>query len=89
MVELEHSLLYKYFYVLVVFSLTLPVTSASCEWAHGKVELVDSAVGLRVSMGSDRLEELVTILSEKSALDTLEMSYVVSRFALTSRGLPL
>ena len=84
MVQLKHGLLYKYFYALVVFLLTLPVTSASCEQAHNKVELVKSAV--RASMGSDRLEDLVVISSEKSTPAALKMSSVVCRFALTSRG---
>ena len=74
MVELKHSLLYKYFYALVVFLLTLPVTSASCEQAHSKVELVKSAV--RASMSSDRLEDLVNVISsEKSTPAALKMSY--------------
>ena len=40
-------------------------------------------------MGSDRLEDLVVISSEKSTPAALKMSSVVSRFALTKRGLPL
>ena len=63
MVELKHSLVYKNFYALIVFLLTLPVTSASCERAHSKVDLVKSAV--RASMDSERLEDLVLISSEK------------------------
>lgn len=87
MVELKHSVVYKHFYALVVFLLTLPVTSASCERAHSKVDLVRSAV--RASMGSDRLADLVLISSEKPTLDALQMSSVVNRFALTERALPL
>ena len=60
-VTLGHSVAYKNFYALLVFLLTLPVTSASCERAHSKVDLVKSAV--RASMGSERLEHLVLISS--------------------------
>jgi hypothetical protein len=82
MVELKHSLVYKNLYALIVFLLTLPVTSASCERAHSKVDLVKSAV--RASMDSERLEDLVLISSEKNILDALDMSSVVDRFALSS-----
>jgi len=52
-VTLKHNVVYKHFCELVVFLLTLPVTSASCERVHSKVDLVKSAV--RTSMGYDRL----------------------------------
>ena len=87
MVELKHNVIYKHFYALVVFLLTLPVTSASCERAHSKVDLVKSAV--RASMGSDRLADLVLISSEKATLDELNMSSVVDRFAVANRALSL
>jgi len=88
MVILGHSVAYKNFYALLVFLLTLPVKSASCERAHSKVDLVKSAV--RASMSSERLEHLVLISSEKSALDSVNVSAVVSRFAaLENRKLPL
>jgi len=88
MVTLGHSVAYKNFYALLVFLLTLPVKSASCERAHSKVDLVKSAV--RASMSSERLEHLVLISSEKSALDSVNVSAVVSRFAaLGNRKLPL
>jgi len=55
--------------------------------AH-QIDLVKSAV--RASMGSERLEHLVFISSEKSALDSVNVSAVVSRFAaLGNRKLPL
>ena len=44
MVTSKHNLLYKHFYQLVVFLVTLPVTSASREIAHSKVDTVKSAV---------------------------------------------
>ena len=56
MAQHKHNDLYKTFYSLVVFLLTLPVTSAACERAHSKVDLVKSAV--RESICSDRLEDL-------------------------------
>jgi len=87
MVALGHSAVYRNFYALAVFLLTLPVTSASCERAHSKVDLVKSAV--RASMGSERLENLVLISAEKSVLDSMKMSGVVNKFALHKRGLPL
>ena len=73
--------------LLLVFLLTLPVTSASCERAHSKVDLVKSAV--RASMGSERLEHLVLISSEKSALDSVNVSAVVRPAALGNWKLPL
>jgi len=44
MVTLSHSVAYKNFYALLVFLLTLPVISASCERAHSKVDLVKDGV---------------------------------------------
>ena len=52
MVALGHSAVYRNCYALAVFLLTLPVTSASCERAHSKVDLVKSAV--RASVGCER-----------------------------------
>jgi len=71
----------------MVFLLTLPVTSASCERAHSKVDIVKSAV--RSSMASERLEDLILILSEKTVLDTLNISVIVDKFAAVPRALPL
>jgi len=87
MVQLKHSVVYKNFFRLIVFLLTLPVTSASCERAHSKVDLIKSAV--LASMSSERLEDLVTISSEKSLLDSLDPLTIVDRFALRARGLKL
>ena len=72
---------------MVVFLLTLPVTSAACERAHSKVNLVKSAVW--ASMFSDGLEDLVVISSEKQTVDELSADAVIDRFALCNRGLPL
>ena len=52
----KHNLLYiqELLYQLVVFLLTLPVTSASRERAHSKVVTIESSV--RSGMTSERLE---------------------------------
>ena len=77
--------MYKNFHSLLVFLLTLPVTSSSYERADRKVDLIKPAVS--ASMGSERLEDLVLISSEKSVLGSIEMYAVVDRFA--KRGLIL
>jgi len=87
MVTLQHSILYKNFYALINFLLTLPVTSASCERAHSKVDIVKSAV--RASMTSERLEDLILISSEKVVLDNIDLSTIVDKFAADGRALPL
>jgi len=51
------------------------VTSAACECAHSKVDLVQSAV--RASMCSDRLENLVVTSSEKQTVDELSADAVI------------
>ena len=87
MVTLKHNLLYKHFYQLVVFILTLPITSASCERAHSKVDIVKSAV--RSSMTSERLEDFILISSEKTVLDSIELDVIVDKFAAKTRALHL
>lgn len=87
MIELKHSVVFKHFFELIVYLCTLPVTSAACERAHSKVALIKSAV--RASMGSERLEDLVIISSEKCIVDNLDLASVVSRFSVVNRGLPL
>ena len=87
MIQLKYNIVYKHFFNLVVYLTTLPVTSAACERAHSKVDLIKSAV--RASMLSDRLEDLVIISSEKSIADNVDVSSVVNRFAAVDRGLPL
>jgi Domain of unknown function (DUF4371)/hAT family C-terminal dimerisation region len=84
--ELHHKA-YRHFYKLVVYLLTLPVTSASCERSHSKVDLIKSAV--RSSMASERLENLITMACEKKILKSLPNSVIVARFAAEPRGLPL
>jgi len=74
MVTLKHYLLYKHFYQLVVFLSTWPITSASCERAHGKVDIVKSAV--RSSMTSERLEDFILISLEKTVLDSIELAVI-------------
>lgn len=87
MVTSKHSVLYKHFFALVRFLLTLPVTSASCERAHSKVDIIKSAV--RASMTSERLEDLILISSEKVLLDNINLSVVIDKFAASGRALPL
>ena len=65
------SVVYKHIYQLVVFLLTLPVTSASRERAPSKVDIVKSAV--RSSMTSEILEDFILISSEKTVLDSIEL----------------
>lgn len=84
--ELHHKA-YKYYYQLVVYLLTLPVTSASCERSHSKVDLIKSAI--RSSMTSDRLESLIIMACEKKVLNSVTNSAIVARFASQPRGLPL
>jgi hypothetical protein len=87
MIEMKHSVVYKHFFGLVVYLMTLRETSAARERAHSKIDLVKSAV--RASMASDRLEDLVLILSEKNIVDNVDSSAIVTRFALLNRRLPL
>ena len=87
MIASNHSIVYKNFFSLIKYLLTLPVTSASCERAHSKVDLVKCAV--RASMSSERLEDLVILSSEKQILDHISLAAVVDRFAGFDRGLPL
>ena len=75
------------FYQLVVFLLTLPVTSASRERAHSKVDIVKSSV--RSSMTSERLEDFILISLEKAVLDSIELAVTVDKFAATARALLL
>ena len=87
--RLQHNKLYRHYYPVgvVVFLLTLPVTSASCERAHSKVDIVKSAV--RASMTSERLEDLILISSEKGVLDTINISVIIDKLAAVKRALPL
>lgn len=87
MVGLQHNKLYKHYYSLVVFLLTLPVTSASCERARSKVDIVKSAV--RASMTSERLEDLMLISSEKVVLDSINISVIIDKFAAVKRAITL
>jgi len=87
MIGHSHNITYKNLYALIVYLLTLPVTSATCERAHSKVDIIKSAV--RASMTAERLEDMVIISSKKKTLDALSLTAVVDRFALQDRGLPL
>jgi len=87
MVREMHHKAYRHCYQLVVYLLTLPVTSASCERSHSKVDLIKSAV--RSSMTSGRLESLITMACEKKVLNSVPNSTIVARFAAEPRGLLL
>ena len=87
MVTSKHNLFYKHFYQLVVFLLTLPVTSASRERAHSKVDIVNSTV--RSSMTSESLDILKLISSEEIVLDSIELVVIVDKFVATARALLL
>ena len=87
MVTSKHNLQCQHFYQLVVFLLTLPVTYASRDKAHSKVDIVKSAV--RSSTTSERLEDFIPISSEKTVLDSIELAVRVDKFAATARALLL
>ena len=87
MVRNMHHKACKHFYDLLMFLLTLPVTSSSCERSHSKVDLIKSAV--RSSMASKRLENLIIVSAEKKVFNTIPNASVVARFADKPRGLPL
>ena len=87
MLTSKHNLLYKHFYQLVVFIMRLPVTSASRERAHSKVDIAKSAV--KSSMTSERLEDFLLISSQKTLLDSIELAVIVDKFAVTARALLL
>jgi hypothetical protein len=80
----SHNIAYKNVYALIVYLLTLPVPSATCERAHCKVDIIKSAV--RASMTAERLGDMVIISSEKKTLDALSLTAVVNRFALQDRS---
>ena len=86
MVTSKHNLLFKHFYQLAIFLLTLPVTSASRERAYSKVDIVKSAV--RSSMTSERLEDF-KMISEKTVPDSTELAVIVYKFVATARALLL
>ena len=86
MVTSKHSVLYKHFFALVHFFLTLPVTSASCERPRSKVDI---ELAVRASMISERLEDLILISSEKILFDNINLSVVIDKFAASGRALPL
>jgi hypothetical protein len=79
MIALNHHVIYKQYYQLVVYLLTLPVTSATCERAHSKVDFIKTAV--RSSMKSERLQDLVLLSAEKHMLDAVDLDLVINRFA--------
>ena len=83
----KHHKSYKHCCQLVIYLLTLPVTSASCERSHSKVDLIKSAV--KSSMTSERSESLITISCDKKIFSKIPNLAIVARFVTVPRGLPL
>ena len=65
---------------MIVIVATLPVTVASCERAYSKVKLVSNY--LRVTMSSERLEDLVEISCERDISDSITLDRMVEAFKL-------
>ena len=63
------------------------MTIASCERSLSKLKIINNY--LRVSMGEDRLENLVEISSEQDLSKTVPLSSLVDKFAINTRKLPL
>ena len=82
----KRCVLYKHFFALVRFLLTLLVTSASCQRHRSKVDI---ELAVRASMISERLEDLILISPEKILFDNINLSVVIDKFAVSGRALPL
>ena len=65
---------------MIVIVATLPVTVASCERTHSKVKLFNNY--LRVTMSSERLEDLVEISCERDISDSITLDRMVEAFKL-------
>ena len=65
---------------MIVIAATLPVTVVSCERAHSKVKLINNY--LRVTMPSERLEDLVEISCERDISDSITLDRMVEAFKL-------
>ena len=68
--------LYTDLFRMIVIVATLPVTVASCERAHSKVNY------LRVTMSSERLEDLAEIGCERDISDSITLDRIVEAFKL-------
>ena len=76
--QLNH--LYPKLYDLIRIVATLPVTVASCEWAHSKVKIINNY--LCVSMSGERLESLVQINTEHDIANKIELDSLLESFKL-------
>ena len=72
--------LYTDLFRMIVIVATLPVTMASCERAHSKVKLINNY--LRVTMSSERFEDLVEISCERDISDSITLDRMVEAFKL-------
>ena len=72
--------IYTDLFRMIVVVATLPVTVASCERTHSKVKLINNY--LRVTMSSERLEDLVEISCERDISDSITLDRMVEAFKL-------
>ena len=72
---------YPNFFTLVKIVATLPSSSALCERMFSKVKMINTY--LRVSMNSERVEDLVIIASEKEYADRIFLDCLVEAFKLS------
>ena len=72
--------LYTDLFRMIVIVATLPVTVAFCERTHSKVKLINNC--LRVTMSSERLEDLVKISCERDISDSITLDQMVEAFKL-------
>ena len=70
--------LYTDLFRMIVIVATLPVTVVFCERAHSRVKLINNY--LRVTMSSERLENLVEISCERDISDSIKLDRMVEAF---------
>ena len=75
--------LYTDLFRMIVIVATLPVTVGSCERAHSKVKLINNY--LRVTMSSERLEDLVEISCERDISDSITLDRMDEAFKLAGK----
>ena len=63
---------------MIVIVATLPVTVAYCERTHSMAKLINNY--LRVTMSSQRLEDLVQISCERDISDSITLDRMVEAF---------
>ena len=72
--------LYTDLFRMIVIVATLPVTVASCERTHSKVKLINNF--LRVTMSSERLENLIRISCERDISDSITLDRMFEALSL-------